>query len=238
MTDEIEDGSAGNAKLVRKPRNEGSNNRTKPPSSPLPEKQKMEKVISGPVSKRQRTFGDKVKNALFGDTAKTIGSYIIWDIAVPAAKNMLYEMIVGGASMRLFGEPRANDRIARDRGRSVVVPYDRFYRGNDGPRDQRHRDGRSPSASATRSRFNFDDLVLSSKADAEDALESLFDAVDKYGQVTVSDFYDVLGMGNEATFVDREFGWTDRELQPQNSYVERVREGYILVLPRPIHLDY
>ena len=57
------------------------------------------------------------------------------------------------------------------------------------------------------------------------------DLCETYGQVTVADLYDLVGISG--SFTDNNYGWTDM----REASVRRVRDGYILSLPRPRQLD-
>jgi hypothetical protein len=49
--------------------------------------------------------------------------------------------------------------------------------------------------------------------------------------VSVADFYDLVGV--DGTYTDNKYGWTNI----RNAYVNRVRDGYVIKLPRAISLD-
>ena len=80
--------------------------------------------------------------------------------------------------------------------------------------------------------YYFEDIVLSSKGDAEVVLTQLIDILDEYGQVTIADLRDTVGMSGQYT--DRNWGW----ISLANARTERLRgtQNYILDLPQPIYL--
>jgi len=68
---------------------------------------------------------------------------------------------------------------------------------------------------------------LPSREDAEEVLQQMYDILDQYNVVTVSEFLELVGLPDEYT--DRNYGWTSsREFQ-----VRRVRDGYVIDLPEP-----
>ena len=77
----------------------------------------------------------------------------------------------------------------------------------------------------------FDDIILATRHEAEEVVDRLFDLMSRYDQVTVSDLYDLVGISRP--FTDEQFGWTDL----RGAGVTRVRDGYLLDLPRPETLD-
>ena len=55
--------------------------------------------------------------------------------------------------------------------------------------------------------------------------------IDVYGQVTVADLYDLVGVtGN---YTDNKYGWTNI----RNAETIRVRDGYMLKLPKVLPVD-
>jgi hypothetical protein len=62
-------------------------------------------------------------------------------------------------------------------------------------------------------------------------LSSLVELIDTYDVATVADFYSSVGL--EGEWSDNKFGWDNLS----SAEVKRIREGYILVLPKPVALD-
>lgn len=78
-----------------------------------------------------------------------------------------------------------------------------------------------------RARHDFDEIVLTSRAEAEDVIDRLFDLVGKYDTASVADLYELVGFDSAHT--DYKWGWTDL----RGAGVAKVREGYLLDLPDP-----
>jgi hypothetical protein len=72
---------------------------------------------------------------------------------------------------------------------------------------------------------------LATRVEAEEVIDRLFDVVSRYETATVADLYEMVGVtGN---YTDDKWGWTDL----RGASVQRVRNGYLLDLPRPEPLD-
>lgn len=167
---------------------------------------------------RKRSLLERLGSKLIGEEGQGIGSYILFDILIPAAKNTIYEVFMSGLEMKLFGKARGH----RDRGTSHVS-YERYYRGP-GESDRR-------SDEYIRSNHDFNDIIIEDKREALDVLENLNDIIDESDTASVADFYNIVGITPEYT--DDEYGW--RTLR--DAYVKRVRDGYVLKLPRPRLID-
>lgn len=207
-----------------------SNSKIRPAKSPdsTPEDNRQKKVVTGLVKTQKRSFGKKVAETFLEDDTKSVGSYILHDVIIPAAKTLISDMVGGGIEMLLFGDRRPrSSTIRRDGGKSYTN-----YGGYSSPsyKDNRDRDRRELSPSA-RSRHNFDEIIMSSRGDAEEVLSRLVDQTIDYGQATVADLYDLVGI--TGSFTDNKWGWTDLH----TATISRYRGGYLINLPRTQPLD-
>jgi hypothetical protein len=187
-------------------------------------REKLEKVVSGEVITKKKTFGEKVAETFFGDDTRSVGDYLLHDILIPAMKSTLSDIVGGGIEMLLFGERSRGgysnrSSIYRDRNRSYVS-YNKVSRSS------RERDSRYLSRT-DRNRHNFETIVIQDRGEAEDVLTNLVDLIYDYEVASVADYYDLVGI--ESSYTDQKYGWTNLA----DAKVERVRDGYILRLPRP-----
>lgn len=187
-----------------------------------PEEKKIEKIVSGKVVRRKKPLSKRITGVFIGEDINSVGSYVVHDVLIPAAKSAISEMVQGGIEMLLFGE-RRGDRTKRSQGRSYVSYDKASYRNV--------RDDRRELSSRSRATHNFDDISLTTRGEAEEVLSHLVDLIIDYGQASVSDLYDLVGItGN---FTDNKYGWTDLS----SASVSRGRDGYLLNLPRTRLLD-
>ena len=205
----------------------------KPVSKDISEKpEKQEKVVSGKAVVKKKGAAKKVEEALLADDAKTVKSYLLWDVLIPAIKDTLSDLVKKGIDALLFGEERRSDpSYVKRNGSASYVSYSSYYnRGRDSRERDRYR------SRADRSRYrgrgaNFDDIVYEHRADAEDVLEHLVELTMMYGIASVADFYELSGL--DTNYMDNQFGWDELS----EACVHRTRDGYILDLPTPIKLD-
>lgn len=186
------------------------------------EPEKIKKVTSAVVVEKQKPLLARI----FGEHMSDIGTYILWDVVIPTAKSTISEIITNGIEMILYGESgstpyRRRRGVRRDRDRSYVS-YNSMYE-----RDR----SRRPSKRAPRNRHQFDDIVIESKAEAEEVLTVLVEAVEMYDSCSVADLYEAVGLPPE--FTDHKWGWYNLS----SAYVKRDRFGYTIVLPKPEPLE-
>lgn len=179
------------------------------------EEKKVERVVKGQVkSKKKNKFAD----TFISEDAASVKEYIIFDVLIPAAKNAISDMVTTGIQMMLYGEVRGGSKS-----KGSKVSYSKYYD------DRRERD--YDRRSRTRSGYDYDEIILESRAEAEEVLNSMDDLLERYGLVSVADLYDLVGItGN---YTDNKYGWTNL----RHASVQRLRDGYLLKLPRAIPLD-
>jgi hypothetical protein len=177
----------------------------------------IEKITSGEVIQRKPS---RLKDAFSGDDTNSVISYILFDVVIPAAKSMLADATSEFIERMLFGEGRRNSG-----GRKGYTSYNKVYNG---PRNSNNpnKTGRPEMSRRARASHDFNEVILSSRGEAEHVLDSLIALIEDYGVATVSDLYDLVGItGN---FTDDKWGWY--ELRGSN--ITRVREGFLINLPQ------
>ena len=69
--------------------------------------------------------------------------------------------------------------------------------------------------------------MVPSRSEAEQILDALVGRTINYGMTSVADLYDLSGV--PSVFTDNDWGWDD----VHGARIERVREGYLIVMPEP-----
>ena len=203
-----------------------ANSHSTPPNKPKKDavpKEKVEKVVSGEVVKRNKSLGRKFKELFFDGQFKSAAQYIVTGVLLPSLKNMVVDATTKGVERMVYGEnaPRRTPTSILDYGRPKIS-YNQ-------PIERMMQKGRSvmlpdqpPIANARR---DIGEIIVASREEAELVLERLTDIVDKYEIASVADLLDLLGL--PSTFVDNKWGWTSLG----HSGVRQIREGYLLELP-------
>lgn len=195
--------------------------------SDIPAKKKVKRVVKGKIYRKKKSFVETISQTFFGEDTKNVGTYILWDVLIPAAKDTIQEMVASGIQMLLFGEsrgPSRSNRRDRERGRSTVS-YGSYYRPSSRNENPERRYGRSV-------RHDVEEIIFERGDEAADVLATLEDMIDNYGQATIADYYDASGYP-DSNFTNNKYGWDDLS----KTRCIHVRGGYIIDLPRPIELD-
>lgn len=188
-------------------------------------KVKVERVVQSEVIRKKKSLSKKFKETFVGGDARSVWGYIFLDVMIPAAKDMMADATSQGMEKMLYGEVRSTSRRGgRGRSQNGYVNYSRYSANRPPWEPNEPRRDVSPRGRQT---HDFDEVILETRGEAEQVIEQLFELVSKYEQATVSDLYGLVGISGDYT--DEKWGWTElRGAQPV-----RVRNGYLLDLPRP-----
>lgn len=196
------------------------------PKAPEPEQEEPKrvlKVVEGDVIRRKKPLSKRVQEMFFGGDSRSVVEYVIQEVMLPAARDMIADAISQGVERMIFGETRSPGRRAASRpsafgGGNNSVPYNRYSSSRPEPRQ--------PLSRTSRARHEFDEIILPTRAAAEDVLDNMYNILSRYEAVSVKDLYELTGV--EFHHTDEKWGWTDL----RNSRVTRVSNGYMLDLPK------
>ncbi len=181
------------------------------------EEKKVEKIISGQAKAKKKSEFSKFADVFVSEDAGNVKSYILMEVLVPAVKKAISDIVTNGIDMLLYGETGVHKR----NGASSKVSYRSYY----------DRSNRSTSSSRTRNGYSYDDIILDNRGEAEEVLSRMDEIVATYGTVSVADLYDLVGI--TGAYTDNKYGWTDI----RSASVVRVRDGYMIKLPRALPLN-
>jgi len=207
----------------------GNSRMVKPASKPEPEK-RVEKVISGVVKTRRKPLMRRFAETFIAEDAQSVGRYLLLEVLIPAAKDMILDLGREGLERTLFGGRgggRGGRSAFRSSGAGGHVSYNRFS-SNTTPWRKEEERSLSPRA---RRRHEFQEVVLDTRQEANDVLDHMYELLSKFNQVTVADLYDLCGVDPKHTDVN--YGWTSLE----GSRAVHIREGYVLDLPKTVELE-
>ena len=202
-----------------------------PPNSDVSKREVIEdrglqRVTTGEPVRRRKSLRKRFQEVFVAGDVKTAVSYTVFDVLLPAARDMVIESVQQGIEKLILGDSRRRGSTLPQSGPYGHVDYRRISMG------------RSPMTSAqrvmsrqARARHDFDEIILDSRAEAEEVIDQLLEVVSRYDAATVADLYELVGLAS--THQDHKWGWTDL----RGAGVSRARGGYLLDLPDPYPLD-
>lgn len=188
----------------------------------------VKRVATGKVIRRK-----KKQSPLMDAFNETI-TYVMQDIVKPRAKELLADTISQGSEKLIFHDNRGSASRARSRTASnggSYISYNRYSSAGSQGRSRANTNEPRQISRESRARHDFDDIILEDRATANEVLDGLFELISVYGYATVADLYESVGAKPEHT--DEDWGWYDL----RSSSTRRIRQGFILDLPRPEFLE-
>lgn len=172
------------------------------------ERVKQQKVVNGKATRKKQSFIKK--------EASSLGEYIYNDLLKPTFKSTLSAIVKNGIDIILYGEVDNTKKTTIAGSRVTYTQYDSISKN-----------GRTRASSPYSRGYDFDEIVLDTRDDAEAVLMQMDELIDAYGVVTVADYYDLVGVtGN---YTDNNYGWDNLSVAAPM----RLRGGgYTIKLPK------
>ena len=181
------------------------------------------KVINGKAKIQKKSEVRKFADSIVSSDASNVKSYILTDVIIPAAKKLIYDIFTDGIDMILYGGRGGNERR---RPIGERIDYTRYAKSSDRRTSSERREKRS------RAVYDYDQIVVPTKGDAEAVLTQMDDLIDRYEIASVADLYEAAGLTPSHT--DFKYGWTDLS----GADTIRTRNGeYTFKLPKPLPID-
>ena len=174
---------------------------------------KVEQITKGKVKTKKKSGATKFADVFITEDISNVKDYIIYDVLLPAAKKTISEIVSNGIDMILYGETKSR------KSKGSKVSYSKYY-------DDREDDYRRSNRRSRVIGYDYEDVILETRREAEEVLNRMEDLIDSYGVVSVADLYDLVGISGNYT--DNKYGW----MNLRSAGIERTRDGYMLLLPK------
>ncbi len=183
------------------------------------EEKKVEKIVSGAVKSKKKSELQKIADIFISEDISNVKSYIFMDVMIPAVKKAISDIVTNGIDMMLYGDSGRSKKGSA----ASKISYRSYY--------DRANDRRERGSSGVRRGYDYDDVVLDNRGEAEEVLSRMDELIAAYGLVSVADLYDLVGITGDYT--DNKYGWTDI----RNASVVRVKNGYMIKMPKALPLN-
>lgn len=178
-----------------------------------PEK-KLTKVANAKLKKKSEI--QKIAETFVAEDLNKVKNAVLMDVIVPAVKKVISDIVTNGIDMLLYGEVKHNKTTTTSK-----IGYNSMYNSQKQVNEAR----------VARSSYIYNDIILSSRGEAEEVLNQMNEIIGTYGVVSVADLCEIVGVTGE--FTDNKYGWSDI----RDAYVERSKDGYMLKLPRALPIS-
>lgn len=180
-----------------------------------------EKKVIAKAKVQKKSAIKEALRTFFAQDLPEIAEHLIIDVAIPAAKNAITDMVTQGIQQLLYGEVDPRRRSA-----SGYTSYSRSSREYSGRAyyESRRTERREPRQSKP---TNVEDLVFDTRGDAVDVIEHIAETIEEYGQVSVADLMSSVGI--QPRYTDERWGWTTTDAFE----LRQIREGWLISADRP-----
>lgn len=180
-----------------------------------------EKKVIAKAKVQKKSAIKEALRTFFAQDLPEIAEHLVIDVAIPAAKNAITDMVTQGIQQLLYG-----DVDPRRRSSSGYTSYSSSSRSDRGrayyeSRRTERREPRQPKPT------NVEDLVFDTRGDAVDVLEFVAESIEQYGQVSVADLMSSVGI--QPRYTDERWGWTTTDAFE----IRQIREGWLVSADRP-----
>lgn len=201
--------------------NYGANSQKSKAPEPVDQTRVVGPVISGSAVERKEPLRKKFLQAYAGDSAQSVGQYLIMEVIVPGTKNIISDLVTQGINRLLYGASRPTQGVNSSVGSRG---YGRFFNGGANSQSQQNN---SPVVHQAQTPNQFGEIILQTRSDAELVIDELRALIEAYGNAKVANLYSLVGITGD--FTNQSYGWTNLS----RAGVIQIREGYLLDLPKP-----
>lgn len=188
------------------------------------ERKKVEKVISGTAKVKKKSELRKFADNFISEDVGSVKDYLVKDVVIPTVVDFIEDIVVGGIRTLLRGDAGRRDSKDR-RGYGGSPSYINYTRYSD------RRDDRGSRDNQTRRGYGYDDVIVPTRADAEEVIRQMDEIMETYGMVRVADLYESVGL--PTNFTDNNYGW----MNIRSADVVRMRDGgWLVKMPKAIPL--
>lgn len=180
-----------------------------------------EKKVIAKAKVQKKSAIKEALRTFFAQDLPEIAEHLVVDVAIPAAKNAITDMVTQGIQQLLYGEV--------DPRRRPVSGYTSYSSSSRDNRGRAYYESRRTERHEPRQHkpTNVEDLVFDTRGDAVDVIEFVAESIDQYGQVSVADLMSAVGI--QPRYTDERWGWTTTDAFE----IRQIREGWLVSADRP-----
>lgn len=193
-----------------------------PSNANVDKERKVKKVITGSAEIKKKSELSKIADVFLAEDIRSVKSYLIRDVIVPAIRDGIVDIVTNGINTLMYGSsgsPSSKKSISAKI--SYNTPYYKMSSMSSSNSQKENYETRPKKV------YEYDDILLKNRGDAEVLLKSMDDVIKEFGSVSIADYYDLADKSSEYT--TNKYGWTDL----REAYVDRYRGYYFVKLPKP-----
>lgn len=185
------------------------------------EEKQIKKVTKAKV--RKQGLVKRLAMSIVEDSIESAKEKAYQEIIVPGFKSLIFDSATEILDVLLFGGSGEGYKRSNN-GRSHSKKGDRVsYSG--------YYDDKSRRVERGARTYEPDDVIVDTRAEAKEVLDEVDRLIHQYGQASVADFYDTVGI--TASFTDYQYGW----VSIRDASIKPIRDGFMILMPRTVELE-
>lgn len=177
--------------------------------------------LKGNATFKKKNLMSKLKHSFISEDAGSVGEYIVKDIILPTAKDLLFNSMQSALSIILYGKMPNRKK--------PHTPYSSLSSGGYTYNSISKSSKPSQTLNAM-NRFDVDEIEFDYLQDAEKVRSDLVELIDVYGNCTIEDLYNSMEITIQSPYLQNsagKYGWTNLS----DARTRRYGEKYYLILP-------
>lgn len=191
---------------------------------------KFTKVTKGKITVAKKSPAKKFADIFIAGDINQVKKTIIYDMILPAGKNLLLNVVNSAFRMILFNDqrgvynsPQNGYYQPQNNGFYPSQPsYASYYTRN----NSQQYSPQTPTAGYSSDQT----ITFASREDAECVLGQMINTIATYRMVSVADFYDLVGV--TTSYTDNAYGWYDLS----TASIRATAGGYVIDFPNAVAL--
>lgn len=179
------------------------------------------KPVTTNVKVKRESEVSKFKKQFFAEDSKSVKGHILTTVLIPGIQRLMADAVKTGIDWLIYGSKGGLNRGGGARN----VSYQNYYERNKG-----FGTSNSISTASRPGAYSVNEVTFNDRGEAEETLLRMKENVERYGVVSVADFYDMVGAKH--AYTDNKYGWKSLDTVT----VVRNGDGYSIQFPksRPI----
>lgn len=186
------------------------------------QQKRIAKPVTTNVTIRKKSEIRRLADVFIPEDVESVKSYILKDVIVPAIKKTVVDVVSEGINMLMYG----NSGRPANKTPGSNISYNNYYASRNKP--ARSFSSQAPAVTS----LDYENIIFESRGEVEEVLSQMMDALDTYGTVSIGDLYDLVGKSSD-NYQANKYGWSNL----RNAEARRIRDGWVLKLPKPFPLD-
>lgn len=185
------------------------------------------KTVAKPVSKSKKSPVSKLAETFIKEDLKSVGAYVVHDVVIPAISDTICTMIQE-TTERIFHGGDSYSSSSSKRG-----GYTSYNSISSGRRTYNGTISKKEAITLSRNKGEFDNPIFTYRDDALRVRDEMWERIGAYGEVSIATVKRLIG-DDSRSYIDRDWGWIDDQVDFMD--IRKVREGYLLYLPKAVYL--